>query len=677
MSRLADIYKSEKKSGGGILSTVGKRTLEKIDPRQLFDQSGLLAAMAPTLFKKYSATSMKKEKPTLSPTPQAPLQDAKMDLIIKQNQDVITNTKISAKNSLMFPGMARDLNVMRQNMVKMVKLQGGTAATKADMFFKTAKEREAEYEVKFQKDGAVSPTPTGGKDKPEGKGGILGMLSGLIPAIISGIGTLGSKVLSSIGGAISGLGSLILQGITSALSIDNLMKVFGIAGNVISGFAKLLPMLISPTFLGIVAAIAGATWLMKFLQKKNDEANTEEKINERIAADRGSQSSKMAARTLLINKDLKSLLADDRTDQDVSDYTRGEIKTKDELAKAISSAEGAGKRAIVITDSRVAAEARQNLNPPVSYNAAKDSQAASETVGRSSSGRVTPMPATTTPVQVPSTTPEGMQNYNSRTPTQMNSTAQTGSNGEFNSKEDFLTAMYPLAVKASEALGGVDPNALLTQWGFESAWGSKTSGKFNYFGIKADKSWNGDKKDVMTHEFIGGEKVKIPQPFRSYNNPEEAVDDYVRFLKNNKRYEKAGVFRSKTSEDFFGSLQKAGYATDPNYAAKLTKATQSTARSVASLSLPDMPRIDTLVTQAPTAPPVTLAAAAPTRPSSIISDSTVALAEVKERTSSTPIVVNAPQTVNNVQQGSQAVTQYTAPSIVDSEFMRMLVSRAV
>jgi hypothetical protein len=30
-----------------------------------------------------------------------------------------------------------------------------------------------------------------------------------------------------------------------------------------------------------------------------------------------------------------------------------------------------------------------------------------------------------------------------------------------------------------------------------------------------------------------------------------------------------------------------------------------------------------------------------------------------------------------MQQGSQAVAQYTAPSIVDSEFMRMLVSRAV
>jgi flagellar rod assembly protein/muramidase FlgJ len=175
----------------------------------------------------------------------------------------------------------------------------------------------------------------------------------------------------------------------------------------------------------------------------------------------------------------------------------------------------------------------------------------------------------------------------STSPTRDNSTpSNTGSNGEFKSKEDFLKTMYPLAVEASKQLGGVDPNALLTQWGFESAWGSKTSGKYNYFGIKADKSWSGDKKDVMTHEYLNGVKVNLPQPFRSYNSPKEAVDDYVNFLKNNKRYEKAGVFQAKTSGEYFGALQKAGYATDPNYAAKLTSATEGTARKTAQLQMP-------------------------------------------------------------------------------------------
>jgi flagellum-specific peptidoglycan hydrolase FlgJ len=189
----------------------------------------------------------------------------------------------------------------------------------------------------------------------------------------------------------------------------------------------------------------------------------------------------------------------------------------------------------------------------------------------------------------------------SMSPTKQTSTsASTGSNGEFKSKEDFLKVMYPLAVEASKQLGGIDPNALLTQWGFESAWGTKTSGKYNYFGIKADKSWTGDKKDVMTHEYLQGEKVTLPQPFRSYNSPEEAVNDYVKFLKGNKRYEKAGVFQAKTSGEFFGALQKAGYATDPNYASKLTSATEGTARRTAQIQ-PTPPATGTMVASASSA----------------------------------------------------------------------------
>jgi hypothetical protein len=517
--------------------------------------------------------------------------------------------------------------------------------------------------VKFQKDRPVSPTPAGGKDKPEGKGGILGMLSGLIPAIISGIGTLGSKVLSSIGGAISGLGSLILQGITSALSIDNLMKVFGIAGNVISGFAKLLPMLISPTFLGIVAAIAGATWLMKFLQKKNDEANTEEKINERIAADRGSQSSKMAARTLLINKDLKSLLADDRTDQDVSDYTRGEIKTKDELAKAISSAEGAGKRAIVITDSRVAAEARQNLNPPVSYNAAKDSQAASETVGRSSSGRVTPMPATTTPVQVPSSTPS-----RAPTATQTNGVTPGDIDPSKTTFNDLTREQQDIFMQKQREAEGFKPGSLtydLNNPGamLYSPWQKKYGAELDTTGRGAGTVKGLFAKFPTLQDGVEAQRALLSG--KKYGNLplEQAINQWV-----------TGNKFSDVDTNM-GGQTNTGYK-NKIYAALGAPPATSTGMPTTVAAAPTRPSSST-ATPVPMAPSVTLAAAAPTRPSSIISDSTVALAEVKERTSSTPIVVNAPQTVNNVQQGSQAVTQYTAPSIVDSEFMRMLVSRAV
>jgi hypothetical protein len=58
MSRLAEIYKQEKKSGGGLTSTITKRLGEKIDPRQMLDSSGIIATMFPGL-KPYSATPRK------------------------------------------------------------------------------------------------------------------------------------------------------------------------------------------------------------------------------------------------------------------------------------------------------------------------------------------------------------------------------------------------------------------------------------------------------------------------------------------------------------------------------------------------------------------------------------------------------------------------------------------
>ena len=83
-SRLAEIYRSEKQKGGGIFSTVGKGTLEKIDPRQLFNQRGFLAAALPSLFKAYSATSRSSSKSASAVTPSfsSASTDLKFDILI-------------------------------------------------------------------------------------------------------------------------------------------------------------------------------------------------------------------------------------------------------------------------------------------------------------------------------------------------------------------------------------------------------------------------------------------------------------------------------------------------------------------------------------------------------------------------------------------------------------------
>jgi hypothetical protein len=85
-------------------------------------------------------------------------------------EDATNVLAIIAKNSMSLPGMARDMNVLRQNVVKLVKLKGGKTSRfggKADAFFKTSKEREESVEAEMASKKKVpvkasSPTPTGG-----------------------------------------------------------------------------------------------------------------------------------------------------------------------------------------------------------------------------------------------------------------------------------------------------------------------------------------------------------------------------------------------------------------------------------------------------------------------------------------------------------------------------------
>lgn len=89
---------------------------------------------------------------------------------------------------------------------------------------------------------------------------------------------------------------------------------------------------------------------------------------------------------------------------------------------------------------------------------------------------------------------------------------------------------------------------------------------FNLFGIKRHDSklpfvvcWD--------HELQDGRWVKTPDRFRRYHSYTESMRDRYRFLQANPRY--ARVLRTRDPFEFATRLQEAGYATDPNYAAKL------------------------------------------------------------------------------------------------------------
>lgn len=139
----------------------------------------------------------------------------------------------------------------------------------------------------------------------------------------------------------------------------------------------------------------------------------------------------------------------------------------------------------------------------------------------------------------------------------------------------FVEKLRPYAVEAADDLG-VHPGILLAQAALESGWGKRMirhtdgSNSHNLFGIKADKRWAGAQIRVPTLEYSDGIAQKRHAAFRSYSDYAESFRDYVNFLRTNPRYQEA-LARGENPAGFIGSLQKAGYATDPDYAAKVMR----------------------------------------------------------------------------------------------------------
>ena len=147
----------------------------------------------------------------------------------------------------------------------------------------------------------------------------------------------------------------------------------------------------------------------------------------------------------------------------------------------------------------------------------------------------------------------------------------------FNSSEEFITTMLPMAEKAAERLG-IEPRFLVAQAALETGWGKSMirqadgSNSHNLFGIKAT-GWKGASATVTTTEYVNGKATREKAGFRAYDSFEQSFDDFVSLLENNDRYRTAIQVASNTgdSERFVKELQKAGYATDPQYARKISQ----------------------------------------------------------------------------------------------------------
>jgi len=133
-------------------------------------------------------------------------------------------------------------------------------------------------------------------------------------------------------------------------------------------------------------------------------------------------------------------------------------------------------------------------------------------------------------------------------------------------RSQFIEKFGPMVTTVSRG-SGLFPSVTMAQAILESGNGNSSLSReaYNYFGIKADKSWKGNFVVKPTTEYVNGKPVKVEAKFRAYGSPGEGFLDRVDFLKSMPRYKNAGVFIAPTPEAQAIALQKAGYATDPSY----------------------------------------------------------------------------------------------------------------
>ena len=142
-------------------------------------------------------------------------------------------------------------------------------------------------------------------------------------------------------------------------------------------------------------------------------------------------------------------------------------------------------------------------------------------------------------------------------------------------QQAFLNSIAPWAREAAEKLG-VAPELVSAHAALESGWGQRPlrnpdgSSTHNLFGIKAGAGWHGDVAESATTEYVGGAALKTSARFRAYPDQASAFRDYAQMLIDNPRF-RGALGTGNDAQAFATGLAKGGYATDPSYAAKLTR----------------------------------------------------------------------------------------------------------
>jgi len=170
------------------------------------------------------------------------------------------------------------------------------------------------------------------------------------------------------------------------------------------------------------------------------------------------------------------------------------------------------------------------------------------------------------------------QKYAAKAEQLLDSTSSIETNSSARHVQEFTQKLGPHAELASQG-SGIPAKFMLGQAALESGWGKREiramdgSSSHNVFGIKAAGNWKGRTVDAMTTEYTNGVAYQKIEKFRAYDNYSDAFKDYAKLIRDNPRYQSV-LQNGGDASQFAHALQKAGYATDPHYAQKLTKVIQ-------------------------------------------------------------------------------------------------------
>ncbi|MBV6439346.1 MAG: peptidoglycan hydrolase [Haliscomenobacteraceae bacterium CHB4] len=166
---------------------------------------------------------------------------------------------------------------------------------------------------------------------------------------------------------------------------------------------------------------------------------------------------------------------------------------------------------------------------------------------------------------------------------------------------DFVSAYLPYAME-TQAATGISAAAILAQAALESGWGEKAPGNM-FFGVKdPDKGKTGKGQLIVTTEYLRSPnahhlfpevisvvwsdkykkyKYTVRDWFRKFDTPAGSFLEHAQLFMKNPRYAQA-IAKGSDPEQFFREVQKAGYATAPNYADVLIAVVRTIQRNMPS-----------------------------------------------------------------------------------------------